>query len=398
MTTQPLAGLRVIEFSQMVMGPCCGLILADLGAEVIKIEPLPRGDRTRYLPGLAAGFFAAFNRNKKSIAVDMKGERGLSLVKRLVASSDIVIENFKPGMMAGFGLDYASLAKLNERLIFCSLKGFLPGPYEHRTALDEMVQMMGGLVFMTGLPGRPMRAGASVNDIMGAMFGVIAIQGAIREREHTGRGQEVQAALFENNVFLMAQAMMCEVVSGQPSIPYSIKDSPWPVYDLFDTRDGSKLFVTIVGEEQWEAFCRAFDRESWLADPRFATSNDRVDHRGWLIPEIAKIFKQWDKADLAARLEQLDLPYAPVNKPGDLFDDPHLNQSGGLTNIHLPDGGEAKTPLLPISMDGRRLPNRYDPPQIGEQTREILSEIGISSSEIETLQKAGTIRIAPGPS
>jgi crotonobetainyl-CoA:carnitine CoA-transferase CaiB-like acyl-CoA transferase len=233
---------------------------------------------------------------------------------------------------------------------------------------------------------------------MGGMFGVIAIQAALAERQRTGRGRYIQSALYENNVFLMAQAMMCEVVSGQPSIPYSIKDSPWPVYDLFDTRDGSKLFVTIVGEEQWEAFCRAFDRESWLADPRFATSNDRVDHRGWLIPEIAKIFKQWDKADLAARLEQLDLPYAPVNKPGDLFDDPHLNQSGGLTNIHLPDGGEAKTPLLPISMDGRRLPNRYDPPQIGEQTREILSEIGVSSSEIETLRKAGTIRIAPGPS
>jgi crotonobetainyl-CoA:carnitine CoA-transferase CaiB-like acyl-CoA transferase len=394
---RPLAGLRVIEFSQMVMGPSCGLILADLGADVIKVEP-PKGDRTRYFKGPAAGFFATYSRNKRSIALDTSTAEGQTIARRLIESSDVLIENFRPGLLKRIGLDYESVAAFAPRLIYCSLKGYLPGPYENRLALDEVVQMMGGLAYMTGLPDRPMRAGASVNDIMGGMFGVIAIQAALAERQRTGRGRYIQSALYENNVFLMAQAMMCEVVSGQPSIPYSIKDSPWPVYDLFDTRDGSKLFVTIVGEEQWEAFCRAFDRESWLADPRFATSNDRVDHRGWLIPEIAKIFKQWDKADLAARLEQLDLPYAPVNKPGDLFDDPHLNQSGGLTNIHLPDGGEAKTPLLPISMDGRRLPNRYDPPQIGEQTREILGEIGVSSSEIETLRKAGTIRIAPGPS
>ena len=275
MTTQPLAGLRVIEFSQMVMGPCCGLILADLGAEVIKIEPLPRGDRTRHLPGLAAGFFAAFNRNKKSIAIDMKSERGLAVVKRLIAASDIVLENFKPGMMAGFGLDYASLVKLNERLIFCSLKGFLPGPYEHRTALDEMVQMMGGLAFMTGLPGRPMRAGASVNDIMGAMFGVIAIQGAVREREHTGRGQEVQAALFENNVFLMAQAILAEATTGEISEPWSVQERPWPVYDLFTTKDGTQLFFGIIGDRQWKDFCLEFGKPEWLTDPRLQTNKDR---------------------------------------------------------------------------------------------------------------------------
>lgn len=297
--------------------------------------------------------------------------------------------------MKRIGLDYDTVAAFAPRLIYCSLKGYLPGPYENRLALDEVVQMMGGLAYMTGSPDRPMRAGASVNDVMGGMFGVIAIRAALAERQRTGRGRYIQSALYENNVFLMAQAMMCEVVSGQPSIPYSIKDSPWPVYDLFDTRDGSKLFVTIVSEEQWEAFCRAFNRECWLADPRFATSNDRVDQRDWLIPEIVKIFRQWDKADLAARLDLLDLPYAPVNKPGDLFDDPHLNQSGGLTDIRLPDGRTARTPLLPISMDGRRLTNRYDPPQIGEQTNEILSEIGLSPNKIETLRQVRTIKVAP---
>ena len=256
--------------------------------------------------------------------------------------------------------------------------------------------MMGGLAYMTGLPDRPMRAGASVNDIMGGMFGVIAIQAALAERQRTGRGRYIQSALYENNVFLMAQAMMYETVTGQPSVPYSVKDSPWPVYDLFDTKDGSKLFVTIVGEEQWQAFCRAFDREIWLSDPRFASGQDRVDQRRWLIPEIAKIFQQWTKADLSAVLERLDLPYAPVNKPGDLFADQHLNASGGLADIRLPDGRSARTPLLPISMDGQRLQNRSDPPQIGQHSQDVLNELGFSSIDIAKLARSGAIAMTRG--
>lgn len=394
---RPLEGVRVVEFSQMVMGPSCGLILADLGADVIKVEPL-KGDRTRNFKGPAAGFFATYCRNKRSIALDTSTPQGQSVARRLIARSDVLIENFRPGLMKRIGLDYESVAAFAPRLIYCSLKGYLPGPYENRLALDEVVQMMGGLAYMTGLPDRPMRAGASVNDIMGGMFGVIAIQAALAERQRTGRGRYVQSALYENNVFLMAQAMMYEVVTGQPSIPYSVKDSPWPVYDLFDTSDGSKLFVTIVGEEQWVAFCRAFDRTEWLDDPRFATAQGRVDHRGWLIPEIAAIFKTWAKNDLAAVLERLELPYAPVNKPGDLFDDPHLNASGGLTEIRLPDGRTAKTPVLPVSLDGQRLPNRYDPPEIGEHTRDVLAEIGVAPDEVASLQADGTIPPSTAPS
>jgi crotonobetainyl-CoA:carnitine CoA-transferase CaiB-like acyl-CoA transferase len=389
---RPLAGVRVAELSQMVMGPSCGLILADLGADVVKVEPLA-GDRTRFFKGNAAGFFATYSRNKRSIALDTSSAQGQAVVRRLIERSDVLIENFRPGLLKRIGLDFDSVTAFAPRLIYCSLKGYLPGPYENRLALDEVVQMMGGLAYMTGLPDRPMRAGASVNDIMGGMFGVIAIQAALAERQRTGRGRYIQSALYENNVFLMAQAMMYETVTGQPSIPYSIKNSPWPVYDLFDTKDGSKLFVTIVGEEQWNAFCRAFDRENWLADPRLATGNGRVDNRSWLIPEIAKIFKQWTKADLAAMLENLDLPCAPVNKPGDLFGDPHLNESGGLTDIALPNGRRGKTPLLPISMDGQRLPNRRDPPQIGQHTRDVLYEIGLTASDIVELERSGTIAV-----
>jgi len=377
-----------------VAGPYAGSILADLGADVIKVEPT-KGDRTRAFKGPASGFFNTYCRNKRSIALDTSAPRGQQVARRLIEGCDVLIENFRPGLLKRIGLDYESVARFAPRLVYCSLKGYLPGPYENRLALDEVVQMMGGLAYMTGLPDRPMRAGASVNDIMGGMFGAIAIQAALAERQRTGRGRYIQSALYENNVFLMAQAMMCETVTGEPSTPYSVKQSPWPVYDLFDTRDGSKLFVTIVGEEQWQAFCRAFDRESWLNDPRFVTSQDRVDHRDWLIPEIAKIFAQWDKSALAEKLDQLDLPYAPVNKPGDLFDDPHLNASGGLIDIALPDGRHARTPLLPVSMDGQRLPNRYDPPKVGEHTRDVLTEIGCTPQEIAELAATGIVTAKP---
>jgi crotonobetainyl-CoA:carnitine CoA-transferase CaiB-like acyl-CoA transferase len=389
---RPLEGVRVVEFSQMVMGPSCGLIMADLGADVVKVEPL-KGDRTRTFKGPAAGFFGTYCRNKRSIALDTASAEGQRVARRLIEQSDVLIENFRPGLLKRIGLDYESVATFAPRLIYCSLKGYLPGPYENRLALDEVVQMMGGLAYMTGLPDQPMRAGASVNDIMGGMFGVIAIQAALAERVRTGRGRHIQSALYENNVFLMAQAMMYETVTGEPSIPYSVKNSPWPVYDLFDTADGSKLFVTIVGEEQWQAFCRAFEREEWLADPRFATANGRVDHRAFLVPEIAKIFKHWSKADLAARLEQLELPYAPVNKPGDLFDDPHLNASGGLADITLPDDRTARTPLLPVSLDGERLKNRRDPPRIGEHTSDVMREIGFADDDIAALARAGVIGV-----
>jgi crotonobetainyl-CoA:carnitine CoA-transferase CaiB-like acyl-CoA transferase len=387
---RPLDGIRVIEFSQMVMGPTCGLILADLGADVIKVEP-PKGDRTRFFKGPAAGFFNTYCRNKRAVAIDTGVPEGQEIARALIAKSDIVIENFRPGLLKRFGLDYDSVAAVAPHIIYCSLKGYLPGPYENRLALDEVVQMMGGLAYMTGLPDRPMRAGASVNDVMGGMFAAIAIQGALTERAQTGRGRYIQSALFENNVFLMAQAMMFETVTGAPSIPYSVKDSPWPVYDLFDTADGSKMFVSIVGEEHWTAFCRTFGRDAWLVDPRLATNQGRVDNRAWMIPEIAGILKTWRAKDLAATLERLGLPFAPVNKPGDLFDDEHLNASGGLTDITLTDGRTAKTPGLPLSIDGERLMNRYNPPQIGEHTRVVLGEIGYGMAELDQLVRRGIV-------
>jgi crotonobetainyl-CoA:carnitine CoA-transferase CaiB-like acyl-CoA transferase len=389
--TAPLTGVRVIEFSQLVMGPSCGLILADLGAEVIKVEPLPKGDRSRYLTGIASGFFVSFNRNKKSLAVDMKNPRGLALVKSLIATSDVVIENFRPGMMAKQGLDYAVLCQTSPRLIYCSLKGFLAGPYQNRTALDEVVQMMAGLAFMTGLPGKPMRAGASVNDIMGGMFGVIAIQAALRVRELTGKGQEVQASLFENNAFLVAQSMAAEAISGIPSKPLSIREPPWPVYDLFDADDGSKLFLAIVGDGQWVDFCNEFGRKDWLADPGLQTNAARAGARARFIPEIQAIIAARPVATLCTIFERLGLPFAPVRTPGELVDDPHLNSSNGLLDIAVPGGPTVRIPATPMAFSGKRLGKRSDPPGIGSDSRQILCGMGLSTKEIEMLFEEGLV-------
>src|SRR6478609_8216976 len=346
----PYAGVRVVEFTHMVMGPTCGLLLGDLGAEVIKVEPI-EGDATRRLLGSGAGFFPLFNRNKKSIALDLQKPEGLEAALRLIASADIVSENFKPGTMKKLGLDHASLSKLNERLIYVSHKGFLPGPYDHRTALDEVVQMMGGLAYMTGRPGDPLRAGTSVNDIMGGMFGAIGAMAALMQRAHTGRGQEVQSALFENNVFLVAQHMMQFAVTGQPAAPMPGRISAWGVYDVFTVKDGAQIFLAAVSDTQWKVFCEALGFADLLADARLQGNNDRVQVRDWLIPLLRERLARHSAAELAALFEQNGLPFAPITRPEQLFDDPHLNATGGLAPMRLEDGRETKVPLLPLTLD-----------------------------------------------
>ena len=390
----PYAGLRVVELTHMVMGPTCGMILADMGAEVIKVEPL-KGDSTRHLLGSGAGFFPTFNRNKKSLAVDLQDARGREVVLRLAARADVFSENFKAGAMARLGLDYASLARLNPRLVYVSHKGFLPGPYEHRTALDEVVQMMGGLAYMTGPEGRPLRAGASVNDIMGGMFGAIGAMGALAQREKTGQGQEVQSALFENNVFLVAQHMMQYAVTGRAAAPMPNRISAWAVYDVFEVRDKEQIFLAVVSDTQWELFCAAFGFADLKADPRLASNNDRVRARDWMMPELRRRLAVHCAAELGQMFEAHGLPYAPITKPQDLFDDPHLKATGGLAPVTLADGRTAHTPLLPLVMDGRRLPVRSGPPTLGEHTLELLMTLGYADDEIEALQREGIVAVAP---
>jgi crotonobetainyl-CoA:carnitine CoA-transferase CaiB-like acyl-CoA transferase len=383
----PYDGVRVVEFTHMVMGPTCGMVLADLGAEVIKVEPIA-GDNTRRLLGSGAGFFPLFNRNKKSIALDLQRPEGREAALRLIATADVVSENFKPGTMKKLGLDYASLAGLNERLIYVSLKGFLPGPYDHRTALDEVVQMMGGLAYMTGRPGDPLRAGTSVNDIMGGIFGAIGAMAALALREKTGKGQEVQSALFENNVFLVAQHMMQFAVTGQPAAPMPGRISAWGVYDVFTVKDGEQIFLAAVSDTQWALFCDAFGFGDLKVDPRLKTNNDRVLARDWMMPILRSHLADRSAAELSAIFEKNALPFAPITRPEQLFDDPHLQQTGGLAPMTLPDGRTTAVPLLPLTIGGERPGVRLDPPHLGEHSAELLRELGYSAEEISAMERA----------
>jgi len=389
-TNLPYEGLRVVEFTHMVMGPTCGMVLADLGAEVIKVEPIGHGrhgDATRQLLGSGAGFFPMFNRNKKSIALDLQTPEGKEAVLRLIATADVVSENFKPGTMKKLGLDYDSLKALNPRLVYVSHKGFLPGPYEHRTALDEVVQMMGGLAYMTGRPGDPLRAGTSVNDIMGGMFGAIGAMAALAQREKTGKGQEVQSALYENNVFLVAQHMMQFAVTGKPAAPMPARISAWAIYDVFKVKDEEQIFLAVVSNTAWAIYCDAFGFDDLKNDPRLQSNNDRVKAREWMMPILRERMAKFSAAEISAVFEKNALPFAPITRPQDLFDDPHLNATGGLADIELPDGKQARTVLLPLTLGGQRPGVRCSPPKLGEHSAELLSELGYTQEQIRTLSE-----------
>jgi crotonobetainyl-CoA:carnitine CoA-transferase CaiB-like acyl-CoA transferase len=385
----PLAGIKVVEFSHMVMGPTVGLILADLGADVIKVEPL-KGDNTRRLVGSGSGYFPMYNRNKRSICLDIKSDGGMAAARKLIESADVFVENFRPGGMDKLGLGYEALSKTNEGLVYCSAKGFLTGPYDQRTALDEVTQMMGGLAYMTGPPGQPLRAGSSVIDIMGGMFGAIAVQAALVERARTGKGQHVTSSLYESTVFSVGQHMAQMAVTGQPAKPMPVRISAWAVYDKFETSDGELVFIGVVSDTQWQKFCEAFGLEDWAKDEELSKNAGRVAKREEIIPQLNALFKGYAKDDLMAKLETTGLPFAPIAKPEDLFDDPHLNASGGLVPLTMPNNDkQTKLPNLPIEMGGQRLALRKDLTKPGEDTADILSEIGYSHEEITALKDSG---------
>lgn len=386
--TLPYTGLRVVEFTHMVMGPTCGLVLADLGAEVIKVEP-PGGDNTRRLLGSGAGFYPLFNRNKKSLVLDLQTPQGKEAVLRLIDTADVVSENFKSGTMQKLGLDYETLRQRNPRLIYVSHKGFLPGPYDHRTALDEVVQMMGGLAYMTGRPGDPLRAGSSVNDIMGGLFGAIGVMAALAQRERTGLGQQIQSALFENNVFLVAQHMMQYAVTGKPAAPMPARISAWGIYDVFQVQGGEQIFLAVVSDTQWSIFCRAFSFVDLQANARLKTNNDRVREREWLIPLLRERLQHHSRNELASIFEREGLPFAPITAPHELLEDPHLLATGGMAPVTLPDGEragqKASTALLPLTLDGARLGVRHDPPQLGQDSMALLTELGYDAATASQL-------------
>ena len=381
----PLSGTKVIEMTHMVMGPAVGAILGDLGAEVIKIEPIG-GDKTRNLKQSGSGYFLTYNRNKRSIALDIKTPEGQEIVTKLLLDADVFIENFRPGAMDKLGFGYDDVEKLNPRLIYCSAKGFLKGPYEHRTALDEVAQMMGGLAYMTGPPGKPLRAGSSVIDIMGGMFGAIGIMAALEERHRSKKGQKVTSALYENVVYLMGQHMAQTSTTGSAPPPMSVRVSAWAVYDIFETRDQEQVFVGVVSDGQWKSFCDSFQINEFIRDKEMDLNAGRVEKRDIIIPKIQDLFKAYDKADLMKKLDKTGIPFAPISKPEDLFDDEHLNASDGLIDIKVPyKDMYTKLPSLPIEMNNHRFGLHHPVPEIGEHSKRILKEIGFDEETIEDL-------------
>lgn len=384
----PLQGLKVVEFTHMVMGPSTGLILADLGAEVVRVEPIG-GDRTRKLLGSGAGYWPMYNRNKLSVCLDLKSAAGLKAARRIATTADVVVENFRPGTLDRLGLGYEALAADNPRLIYCSAKGFLAGPYESRAALDEVAQMMGGLAYMTGPPGRPLRAGASVVDVTGGMFGVIAILAAIERRHRTGKGGEVKCSLFETTAFLVGQHMAQMAVTGCPAAPMPARVSAWAIYDVFETRDDGQLFVGVVSDQQWQAFCAAFELSDFAADPGLALNNDRVVARDRILPLVRKVFANYTTDELLAKCEAIGLPVAPIARPEDLFEDAHLNAAGGLVPLQLPSGDETRLPALPLEIDGQRLGLQHPLRSPGADTNAILLAAGFDEGEIDEMIAAG---------
>lgn len=373
--TLPLEGIRVVELSHMVMGPSCGMILADLGAEVIKVEPRGAGDKTRVLPGSGSGLFPTFNRNKKSVQLDIHDEGDLTTLLALLDTSDVLVENFRGGKMEAYGLGYSTLKEGNPGLVYCSLKGFLPGPYGDRSALDEVVQMLGGLAYMTGPPGMPLRAGASVNDIMGGMFGVIGILGALRTREQTGEGSHLTSSLFENNVFLVGNHMVQAQLSGEAVQPMPNRLPTWAVYDIFRASGDDLIFIAAVSDTQFRSMCRAFELEDLASDPTLAANQGRVDARSRIHTSLQRRLEALPLAEIERICDDADLSYARVNTPSDLVGDEHLTETGGLVETSTLGAGSALVPLLPLLIDGQRLAKRLDVPAPGEHDDEVLAPL-----------------------
>ncbi|MCC7368207.1 MAG: CoA transferase [Chloroflexi bacterium] len=395
----PLAGVRVLELGHIIAGPSGGLLLADLGADVIKVEEPTAGDQARGMPNHGSAFYA-LNRDKRSIAVDLKREAGRAIFGRLVAQADVVLDNYAPGVLDRLGIGYAWGSGINPRVIYCSIKGFLPGPSGDRPLLDELAQMMGSMAYMTGPLGTPLRAGPSVIDIGAATYGVLATVAALYDRERTGHGQQIHVGLFETTVFLSAQHVAQAAVTGVSPVPMPSRGMGsrlgWGVYQLFTTADERQVFIAITSNAHWQRFCTALELFDLRDDPDLDTNPKRCLHRPRVIPRIAAVVGTLTSAELVGRLEAARVPYSPVNSPLDVLDDPHLQASGILHDVRTEDGRTLRLPGLPVVSDGFQPEPRHDPPAIGQQTREILAELGYPDAEIVRLLEAGVVR-ADGP-
>ena len=382
-TELPLEGVRVVEMTHMVMGPSCGMILAQLGAEVIKVEP-PVGDKTRSLGGMGISFFPLFNRGKRSIVLDFDKAEDRETMHRLLETADVFLENFRDGQLEKHELGPAQLRQTYPHLIIAGHKGFLSGPYEHRPALDEVVQMMSGLATMTGTSEKPQRVGSSANDIMGGMFGVISILAALyQKRGGKSEGADIRIGLFENCLFLVAQHMVEYEMTGNKPRSMPEREHAWPIYDIFDTADGKRIFVGVVTEGHWQSFCKEFGMQEFLDDPNLRSTTDRIMARSRIIPRAAEIIKGWNVKELSDKLDRLNICFSPINRPEDLFNDPHVLRTGGLVNNFNADGAPFRVPALPIEWNGAHIGEGLKVAPLGADTTAVRTELEQETARAE---------------
>jgi crotonobetainyl-CoA:carnitine CoA-transferase CaiB-like acyl-CoA transferase len=370
----PLSGVRVVEMTHMVMGPSCGMILAQLGADVIKVEP-PAGDKTRSLGGMGTSFFPLFNRGKRSVVLDFAKAEDRETMHRLLASADVFLENFRDGQLEKQGLGADELRRKYPHLIVAGHKGFLSGPYEHRPALDEVVQMMSGLAAMTGTRDKPQRVGSSANDIMGGMFGVIGILAALYQKRGGAGGADIRIGLFENCLFLVAQHMVEYEMTGNKPRSMPEREHAWPIYDIFETADGERIFIGVVTEGHWQSFCQQFGLQEFLDDPALRTTTDRIMARSRIIPRAVEVIKRQKANELSATLDRLNICFSPINRPEDLFGDPHVLRAGGLVHNINSNGEAFRVPALPIEWNGAGIGEGLKVPVLGADTSDVRAEL-----------------------
>ena len=387
----PLEGVRVLELSHIVAGPSGGVILGDLGAEVIKIEHPVTGDTARSQSNNGQTFLS-FNRNKQYLALDLRKDAGKKIFGELVAKADVVLDNFAPGALKRLGLDYEWGRTVNKRIIYCSVKGFLPGPYGDRPFLDELAQMGGGLAYLTGFQDQPMRAGASITDIGAATYGVIGILSALYRRERTGEGDSIEAGLYETIVFWISQYVLGAQLTGINPPPRGSRSSGmganmgWGVYRLFPTKSGRDIFIAVTGNRHWTGLCDALGFADWRDSTEFNSNKKRGAHKPRINERVAEAVAKLDYDDIADRLYKALVPFSPVNTPLDLVEEKHLNEAGHW--MHLKVGGKPyKLPKLPFSM-GRtaEFTVREQPGGLGAHTDAILATLGYSAQQIEALK------------
>ncbi len=384
----PLAGLKVLELGHIVAGPAAGQILADMGADVIKVESVDGGDQVRQMPGAMSAMFHFLNRNKRSVALDLKGE-GAAIFLQMATGADVVIDNYSYGAVDRLGLGYDVVSQTNPGLVWLSIKGFLPGPSESQPMLDELAQMAGGLAFMTGTEQKPMRAGASIIDIGAAAYGIIAVLAALRQRDTTGQGQRIVAGLYETSVYYVAQWMATAQFGEQESVPLATMQQGtrmgFSVYQLFDTLDGNRVFVGIMSDAHWVRFIKVFGPDTLLDDARFMASADRLVNRAELNAAIGAVLARYTSEDAMARLKTANIPFAPIRRPDQLHAEAHLRASGQLVETPFPNGKTGQLPKLPFRASGFDMPLRSEAPALGADTADVLAALGYSEDDLAAL-------------